>query len=335
MNAAEERAQRMHSLATRLRKGGAIDAAAEARIRDAFPQPWRVNSISLQGVFFVLTAIGVGATYGMFNLLGIPYEGVVTGVIAIVMSESLLRGGWRRTGVEAALLIGGLIAIVSALPSSGEPESLLVIAAAFAIAAARLRHPLFALIATILVMVWTEVRFDLGLIVAIAVALLAAFALTRRIARPSTDATLMLLAVAMPIAGRFAADAQWRVMTIVLLAAYGVFALMLAIKRRDHALFLAAAVAFSIAAFDAAKFVRIAAEAKFATAGALLLVTAYAVHRVLRDRTRGFVLADPFAREHEPIEIAATLAMQPTADVPAASRESGGGFGGAGASGDY
>ena len=335
MNAAEERAHAMQSRLARWQSAGVIDGVTAARAREHFPQRWRVNSIALQALFFLLTAIGVGATYGMLNLLDVPFEGVVVGALAIIAGEVLVRRGWFRTGVEAALLIGGLLAFVTALPASGEPEALLVIAAAFLIAAARLRHPLFALVATILIMVWTEVRFDFGLVVALALAMLAALALLRKITRPSTEATLILLVLLLPIAGRFAADAQWRPLTIALMAGYGAFALTLAIKHRRHALFFASAVAIAIAAIDVARFVHLPAEVKLGMAGAILLVSAFAIHRMLRDRTTGFVLHDTLLRSNDDqLELAATLALQPGVSAPAAERE-GGGFGGAGASGDY
>ena len=335
MNIADERAHAMRERVARWQRAGAIDAVTAARARETFPQRWRVNSIPLQAVFFVLTAIGVGATYGMLNLLGFPLEGVVVGVAAIVASERLVRHGWFRTGVEAALLIGGLLSLITALPSSGEPEALLVIAAAFVVAAVRLRHPLFALVAIVLVMVWSEVRFDIGLVVALVLAALAALALVRKIERPSTEATLILLVLVLPIAGRFTADARWRPLTIALMAGYGLFALVLAIVRRHHALFFASGIAIAIAAVDVSRFVRLPIEAKLAIAGALLLATAFAIHRVLRDRTRGFVLHDPWLRaSDDTIELAATLAVQPGVSGPAPEHE-GGRFGGAGASGDY
>jgi hypothetical protein len=335
MNVAEERAQAMRGLAEQWRAAGAIDAAGEARIVEAFPQRWRVNSIPLQAVFFVLTAIGIAATYGLVNLLGIPQEGVVIGALAIVTSELLVRRGWFRTGVEAALLIGGLISLITALPSSGEPEALLVIAAAFVIAAIRLRHPLFAVVAVVLVNVWSEVRFDLGLVVALALGTLAAIALSRRVMRPSVEWTLALLTLVMPVAGRAEAEPHWRVVTITLMFGYGAFLLLLAITRRHHALFFASILALAIACVDVAERIQIPIEAKLAIAGGLLLGLAFSTHRALRGRTRGFVLRDRFARDSEGVEIAATLAMQPGAEAPAAPREGGGAFGGAGASGDY
>ena len=336
MNASEERAHALHARAARWRAAGMIDASAEGRVKAELPQPWRVNSIPLQVVFFVLTAIGVGATYGMLNLLHVPFEDVVIGVIAIVASEALVRRGWFRTGVEAALLISGLISLITALPSSGEPEALLVIAAAFVIAAARLRHALFALVAIILIMVWSEVRFDIGLVVALALAAVAALSLVRRIVRPSTEATLTLVVLVLPIAGRFAADTQWRPMTIALMAAYGAFALLLGIVRRNHALLFASIIAIAIAAIDVSQYMRLVAEAKLAIAGTILLGTAFAIHRLLRDRTRGFVLHDELLPPgDDTLELAATIAMQPGVDAPAPEREGGGGFGGAGASGDY
>ena len=60
------------------------------------------------------------------------------------MAEWLIRQ--RRffgTGIESALWIGALFAIIFSLPSSGKPEALLVFAAACAMAGLRVRSAVF------------------------------------------------------------------------------------------------------------------------------------------------------------------------------------------------
>lgn len=301
--------------------------------------PWRTNGLLAQAVFFLLTSIALGAFYGLLNVLDLEPEGVITGVAAIVLAEYLI--GFRRwffTGVEAALWIGGVFALISELPSSGKPEAMLVLAAGAAIAGARVRNPLFGALAAIFVMLYFEKRFDLGVLCALLIALVACIALLRTWRRPTTEALSIALVLVMPFAGRFSADDSWRDTTILLYAIFGIIALSLAMARRHHALFLAAMISLAIACADLAKKVNASNEAKLAIAGTLLLAIAFAISRTLRNRTHGLVLTPiqltPF---DDAAEIGATLALQPTVSAPSAQPQpaSGGGFGGAGASGDY
>lgn len=340
MNASEERAQLVQERATGWRRARLIDPAQETAIDQQFAQPWRANSVVLQAVFFVLTAVGIAATYGLFHTFDMPRPGIVTGVAAIVAAEMLVARRWLRTGVEAALLLGGLIALITELPSSGTPESMLVVAAAFAIPAVRLRQPLFGVVAVVLITVWCEKRLDGGTLAAIALATVAALALVRPLRRPSMEFFLALCVLVLPVAGRFHADEVWRNLTILLFVVYAATMLVLAVRKRHHALFLSAAVGATIASIEIARLFTFPVELRLALGGASLLAIAFALHRVLRDRTEGFVLRDEkFTPHDDSLEVAATLAMQPGVSHPAAAEPAPvlgeGGFGGAGASGDY
>ena len=308
----------------------------DPRVAEHLEVPWRTNGILAQCFFFVLTCIALGAFYGLAHLLEMPRPGVITGVAAIVLAEVLIAKRWFFTGVEAALWIVGLFALISELPRSGTPESMLVIAAACAIAGARVRNPLFGAAAAIFVMLYVEKRFDLGVVCALLIALASCIALLREWQRPSTEMLWIALALVRPVAGRFTADAQWRTTTIVLYTVFGAIALILAITRRHHALLLTAMIALGIAATDFAEPIAAPAEVKFAVAGALLLAIAFAISRKLRGRTHGFVLTPmeltPF---DDAMELGATLNLQPAAAQPEPGLSTGGGkFGGAGASGD-
>lgn len=293
--------------------------------------PWRTHGILAQLVFFILTCIAIGGFYA-FN------EGVITGIAAIVLAEYLIRKRrWFFTGVEAALWGGGLLALITELPRSGTPESILVLAAAAGVAGARVRNPLFGALSAIFVMAYLEERFDLGTLAALAIALGACLALLRTWRRPSTEALWFAIALVMPIAGRFAADSQWRNVTILLYVLLGAITLALAIAKRHHALLLTAIIAFTIAARDLGERVAMPLEAKLALAGGGLLVFTFVVSRVLRDRTRGFVLTPVALTPFDDVaEIGATVTFQPATPVPEPQPSAGGGrFGGAGASGDY
>lgn len=296
--------------------------------------PGRTHGILAQIVFFILTCIALGGFYA-FN------EGLITGLAAIVLAEYLMGARkWFFTGVEAALWGGGLLALISELPRSGTPESMLVLGAAAGIAGARVRNPIFGAVAAIFVMLWFEERFDLGTLSALVIALVACVALLRTWRRPTTEALWIAIALVLPIAGRFVADSAWRDVTIILYAIFGVIVLGLAIVKRHHAFFFAAIIAFAIAARDLGEKIATPLEAKLALGGASLLVLTFAISRLLRDRTRGFVLTPialtPF---DDAIEVGATMTFQPSTPAPepeASSPSAGGGsFGGAGASGDY
>ncbi len=329
--------ERNFFLRARLRSDGVRNDGIAAQL----DVPWRTNGLLAQAAFFLLTCIGLGAFYGLMHVLDVGREGIVAGVAAIVLAEYLIGARrWFFTGVEAALWLGGVFALISELPSSGKPEAMLVLAAASAIAGARVRNPLFGVLAAIFVMLYFEKRFDLGVLCALVIALVACIALLRTWRRPTTEALWIALALVMPIAGRFSADAIWHDTTIAFYAIFGIIALSLAMARRHHALFLTAIISLAIAGADFAEKLNDAPnEAKLAVGGSLLLLIAFAMSRALRDRTRGLVLTPieltPF---DDAAEIGATLALQPstpTPEVQSAPATGGGEFGGAGASGDY
>ena len=303
----------------------------DPRVVAALEVPWRTNGIIAQCFFFVLTCIAIGAFYGLVD------SGLFVGAVAIVLAEVLISRRWFFTGVEAALWLGGVFALISELPRSGTPESMLVLAAASGIAGARVRNPIFGAVAAIFVMVYFEKRLDAGTLCALAIAFGACIALLRPWRRPSTEALWIAFALVLPVAGRFTADAKWRPVTIALYAVFGAIVLLLAIARRHHALFLSAMAAIAIAAADLAERIQAPPEAKFAIAGIALLAIAFAISRALRDRTHGFVLTPlELTPVDEAMELGATVSLQPSVPEGAPQSATGGGnFGGAGARGDY
>ena len=323
-------------LRARLRSDGLLTDSIAAQLE----MPWRANGLLAQAAFFVLTCIGLGAFFGLLHVLDMGGEGIVAGVAAIALAEYLIGARrWFFTGVEAALWIGGLFALISELPSSGKPEAMLVLASACAIAGARVRNPIFGAAAAIFVMLYFEKRFDLGVLCALVMALGSCLALLHTWRRPTTEALWIALVLVMPIAGRFTADSGWRDTTIVLYAIFGIIALGLALAKRHHAFYLAAMISLAIAGGDFAEKLTAPEEAKLAVAGALLLLLAFAISRTLRGRTHGLVLTPiQLTPLDDAAEAGATLALQPTASAPVAEPQpagGGGGFGGAGASGDY
>ena len=325
MNAAEERAQLLRA---RLAEERLLTPEIAAQLQT----PWRTNGVVVQVVFFFLTCVAMVAFYGLCNTLGIPGEGILTGILAIATAEVLIHAKrWWATGVEIALWAGGLFAMITELPSSGSPESMLILGAACAIAGRRVRNPIAGAVAAIFVAMWAEKRFDLGVLAALLLALAAMLLLLRTWQRPTTEWLLIAVTIVLPVAGWFTADAVWRNVTILLYAAFGTIALVLALKRRHHAFFFASLIAFAIAAFELARTLAAAEELKLAVAGALLLAFAFVVTRVLRDRTTGFVAT---RTKYDTLETLVTMTAVPAATPSAPQPAEGGNFGGAGASGN-
>lgn len=296
--------------------------------------PWRTHGLIARVVFFGLTAVGLFAFVQLLEVFGVGKPGIPAGAIALAAAELLIRRRWWWTGVEEALWLGAMLALIAELPSSGRPESLLVIAAACALPGLRVRNPLFGAAAAVLVVAYFEKRFDLGAIAALLLAFVAVLALLRTWRRPSTEWLWIALAIVLPIAGRVYADEVWRVVTITLYASFGAATLLLAIRRRHHALFLSGAIALAIAATDFAEKIAVPVEAKLAFAGTLLLVGSWLLARALNDRRTGIVITPAkLTQFDDELEVAATISIpQQNFDQ---RMESGGRFGGAGATGDY
>ncbi len=301
--------------------------------------PHKTSKILLRVMLFVLTTIGALSLDFFLDEIGVPRQGIATGLIAIALAEFLIRAlRWWWTGVEEALWIGGVYAILSELPHTGAPEAMLVMAAGAAVSGARVRNPLFGALAACFVSVYFEKRWDLGVLAALIIGLAASFALLRTWRRPSNEFLFIAIAVVLPAFGYSQADANWRTATIALYLAFGIATLFLAIRYRDHALFLGGAIGFGIAAFELARMIDIAVEAKLAIGGAILLAGSWLASRALRDRTTGIVATPakltPFDDE---LQLAAAFALPsalPRADFDQ-KMESGGEFGGAGATGKY
>jgi hypothetical protein len=343
MNAQEERNHALRKRAADWREERLIDADTQRAVDAALPETWRTYGLVAQCVFFVLTVVGVAATYGLAKIISIPATGLFAGLGFIAAAEFLILQKWAATGVESALWLGGLLAMISELPHSGTPEALLVLGAACAIAGARVRNPLFGAAAACFIVAYAETKFDRGVIAALMIAAVALVALLRTWQRPSTEWFWIVIALVLPVAGVFAADDQWRTMTIILYAMFGFSALVMAIARRHHALYLAAAIGFTVAGIELSKYIARPLEVKLAVNGAFLLALAFAVSRALRAKTTGLVVTPAkLSGADEALSIAGALAAQKTVrtDAPAGAAEPGrvqgeGGFGGAGATGDY
>ncbi len=296
---------------------------------------WRSNGLFVSIVFSVLTFIGVVATFGFFHLLKMP-KGFITAAIAIAVAELLIRRlRFFGTGVESALWLGGLYALIFGLPGEGRAEAILLFAAAAFVAGARVRNAWFGALGLVLITAYFAVR-DLdppvALAFSLAVTLMAVVALMREWQRPSTESFFSIAVVVMPAAGAIAGprlEPGWALFWLVAAAAL----LVSGLRMRHHALLTASGVAVVIAAVAGRDVLPWRAEWQLIAAGALLLASAVLATRVLRGRERGIVIAPEAAGDS--LEILATLQLSPTVETVPRQEGRGGSFGGAGASGEF
>jgi hypothetical protein len=298
-----------------------------------FPETWRGYGVVAQVVFFVLTCAAIAAFYFLTD------AELLTAVLCIGIAEVLIRARrWFGTGVEAALWIGGLIAALTVLPQTGAPEAILLVAAAAAIAGWRVRNPLFGVVAAAGVAGYCEQKWDLGTLAALTIAAAALIALYRVWKRPSTEWLFIGLLVLMPLVGLADAGAEWAPVTILLYSALALLAFASALVKRHHAMLAGAATAAAGAVTVLHEHFRLREEFTFAAAGAVLLLASWLTARQLHRRTRGFVVTPAsLTAFDDDLQTLGTIAVAaPSAGNPPEQRpEGGGGFGGAGATGDY
>jgi len=316
--------------------------ALDARLGRKSTSQWKSNGLILSIVFFFLTLLGVGAFVIFFH------NGYVGAVVCIVIAEVLIqKKKFFGTGIESALWASALGLIVSELPSSGKIEALLVIAFCAVIAGVRMRNAFFGTIAACLVVGYAGAKWDdpwPAVVIALAIAFASIVAMMREWKRPSTEELFAWLAIVMPFAayGSPVVRYEWKpqMSIAITFAIFGLMSMAIAIKRRDRATLISAAISLAIACVEARDVIHATPQVRLMIAGALLVAIAAAVSRALRNKTTGFVTTpSSMTRYDEAMQLAGAFSMAHAAPQHATAepqRESGGGnFGGAGASGDY
>lgn len=301
---------------------------------------WRTNGLLVRVVLFVFTSLTIAAAFLLFAEWKLP-KGILTAAICLAVAELLiLRFRFFGTGVESALWIGGLFAIIFGLPGPSKPEALLLFAAACAIAGFRMRNAIFGagvagfVIAYLAEKHWYAAAAILGL----AIGLVSLLALRREYRRPSTEMLISALLIIAPIAGAMTTAETLPVYWALAYVAAACACLMFGGKYRMHAPLIAAAVhiAVVVATLIATNFL-VWNEWWTIIAGAILFGVAAIMTRELRGRTTGIVTTRyELTGFDDELRIASTVALQPKTEAPPADGGGGGGrFGGAGATGDY
>lgn len=297
---------------------------------------WKHMSLLAQCVFFFLTTLAIGALWTMFTFKA----GWLVMIISIGVAESLIRRNhFWRTGVEAALWIGGVYVFIFSLPRSGKPEAVLVLAAAAALAGWRVRYAIFGALAMILVTVYFAIKglpYD-ALAFGLGVSVIAAIACTRAWRRPSTELLWQMLLLMMPIAAYAASDPKVDASEAAIFIALAAVFALIGIRYRVRVPLVAGGIAIAIAAIDSYKRIPLAPEKQLMIAGLALLAVATVITRALRNRVHGFVLdaAKPGDIESIVMGVAPVALATPSAPTSPQPLGGGGGFGGAGASGNF
>jgi hypothetical protein len=287
-------------------------------------------SLIAQIAFFFLTLLAVAALFFLCDLMQLP-KGWVVLVVSIVTAETLIRGfQFWRTGVESGLWVGGLCALIVSLPSTGKPEAMLAFVGAFAIAGARLRNALFGTIAVALTLAYLGAKHleYVALFAGVILSVIGSFFAARRL--------FAFIAVAAPVVGYLVAqDIRAGALLLFIAAAAD---LAIGIRTRERAALIAAAICAGIACYELRDLLPFDTEWKLIIAGAALLAIATTLMRALRGRTTGITVTPMKPHElQDAMQIGAMLPMAtPDATPDQAQLEpGGGGFGGAGASGQY
>ncbi len=336
MNVAEERAV---VLARRVR-GWELPDAERAAIEKRLATRWKSSGMLASAVFFVLTLVVVGAFYGFCALIHIP-NGWVTAVVSLSVAETLIRRlHFFGTGVESALWLGGLLAAIFGLGSEGKPEGLLLIAAAFLIAGARVRNPFIAAPGLVFVISYLGLKhwFMAALVAGIALAVIALALLARTWQRPSTEMMLIITLMVAPVTGAVWSNGHTSVAWFALYAALAFAELVFGVARRHRGALVGSAVSLVTALFVArATFDFLSIEWKLIAGGAVLFAASLAIERALRGRTRGFVITPVKSAFEEAVRIFGSAAFSPQTGPHATEPPIGGGgqFGGAGSSGSF
>jgi hypothetical protein len=305
--------------------------------------PWRTYGVVWPIVFFGLTTLALAATFWLLDKFGLP-KGFVTGALALSVAEALIRRyRFFGTGVESALWIGGLFAIILGLRGEGRPEALLLFAAASAIGGYRVRNPLFGGAAAAFVVVYLDARYahELAAALGLAVSVVALLIITRELQRPSTEWLWYALLVITPIAGGATTLANLHPAWAVAYLATATACAAIGIRSRLHAPLVAAAVHTAIAAVTLVKHDVFPwrTEWRMIAGGTVLLALTALISRALRGRRTGVVVTPEMLTPFdEAVQIATTIGVQaqPAPEgIEASAPERGGEFGGAGASGHF
>jgi hypothetical protein len=318
---------------------------------------WAAPTMIARCAFFVLGTLAAALTAAIFALLHTQNALIPAGVLMLAAAEWLiLRRHLFHAGIEEALWTVGLLLIVLQMvePDFGSGTSSAVLAAlALGLAGFRLLNPLFITCAALVVSLAIDLAGGHRLIWATDVALpaslfcfgVAAIALTAggmTFRRPSHDRMLSWLTVFMPLAGFLWLVSQQavsiRVFTGMACAVFGLAALIIGLRRREHAPLIACIVCMLCVAYQLRDLTALPLKAKLILWGSIALLLALGLDRYLRTPRRGITSRQigEGGNALDLLQWMGTASLSPkAAPVDAPFKGGGGGFGGGGADGSY
>ncbi|MHB9000105.1 MAG: hypothetical protein ACYC7A_17335 [Thermoanaerobaculia bacterium] len=328
---------------------GLTTAEESARAREALATPYRSLSLIPRIAMFFVALLFSGALFAFFDIVRIPFEGLLTAAIAIVIAEVLIRK-YRlfQAGVEEGLWVAALWAAVFDLPGEGSEKVILLLAAATLFAAIRTLSSYLGVLAIALVVIYiaVDVSAEAAGWTSLGIGAFAAAFFLRPLARPSLDlAVSVIAAIGAPAGylfllfrnhGMEGRLGRGELAVLVLFLAW--FALA-GIRPRVHPSLFAALALLAALLYESFSDLQFSTETDLILGGTLALLGAIAVDRALRG-TPGGVTSRPIRRREEQslLESVAAAAAAPVAHTPGEDHGrhgGGGGFGGGGASGEY
>lgn len=338
----EEREIAAESRVIAATKRGWIVGAERKQASAALAPEWRRTSLLLRFIGFVTGLVLATSLFGLCKVFELQ-AGILTAAGAIAAAEFLiLKRHFWKSGIEEALWIAGLFAVVLDLPGPAVNEGLLLFAAASLVAAIRLLHPWFA--AASIAFVAAYVQSETGNWATVALLYgVAAFAIVM-LARTWRSPMVESLASIAAVAGAPAAYVLLKLNDVLpgeaaTAAGFATAAIFcgVGLLLRHHAPLFGGLLTLAIVVGDFAAGWPIRPEWRWLLCGFVALAGAQTADRLLRARTNGVT-----ARREPDIEALETLQALSVTSVttggsgPEPSRGSGGGgFGGGGASGDY
>lgn len=335
--------------------------------------PWRRTTLLTRCLLFVFGVFAAGLSYGVIRLFGLPLPGIVTGCVLVGVAELLIR---RRhlfaSGIEESLWACGAAMFgfewIELLLRGSDVVAVSWMALFAALTGWRLLNPMFTTLAALLASVALALATGGGglasdtSIAGYACFLSGGIALAAgaiRFERPSHDRMLDWLVVILPVAGylwlcwnrngpltlQSLRDLDLAVLQpLLLLALYGVAALLTGLRRRTHAPLLAALACLPLLAFELRAVTGLALHWRLILWGGLGLLLAIVVERLLREPRDGLTSRDVEASlpALELVQLGSTAlasahatgASSGAAPAPRVEGQ-GGSFGGGGASGRF
>lgn len=310
---------------------------------------WRSFSLLPRIAFFILAAICVFALWGVLAVMSdSPYgSAVFAGIIAVIAAEVMIdQVHFFRAGIEEALMLAGIAFITSPAVKWSSTTTVFAIwgAVMLMIAGARLLNGFF--IAGGVICIAIALRQSIGdLAVEVLCAIVgvaAILALTREWKRPSVNAIFETLAITMPLTAYLFAKSRsmaFDPMVVALLVVYAAIAIFFGLRYRVHAPLIAIFVTAGALGFELRTVTGLRLETRLIVWGSVTLAISVALERWLRTPRNGITSAKlrDDDKAFELLQLAGAAAITP-AERPAAPsglQTGGGGFGGAGASGDF